>query len=545
MNENQGTTVSCSKGKQIGKYLVLPVQTDDRQSKWAAWGIWRRLGVKSLLATLAAAFLAALFLASGVLGVSPTVLATPLSGEQAAAGKQMPVPKAKSTTKSKHQASGAALLPIIRPISYEVADGLPKIAQTIRDAAGNTYHLDVVGQAHPANGIEQQRIFEVVAWRDVDIATYQGGERALRKAFPLTSPIDEQGFKGQVDLLSVKADAVYASRSEQLEKQLIYPGLKSEDIQQLPDAAEFVVSSDAAPDATTQAVLKRLGVTWQVTDRAANGRPIEFEATVTFRGSQKLLVLDHYRASARYRGKVPAVRQMMTVEARYLPDARTVATQPLPATLTPPPAPEPPRPLVAEVPPEAALPEATLPPAAVQSQQPEVDPVYPVVQPVPETEPLSIPWPTVLPLTATAVVMCALLFLLYFLLRPDARLVRIDHGSRYEVLAAKRLRLQAGVALFELPFGFDLSDINTSACILLEGKRYRRAMRFELRHQGRLLFCDIPQPQIAVGLKLASMSAEMLLDKEQAPVPTAVEASGCVPLAQAGGMPIFQKAGTR
>ena len=392
----------------------------------------------------------------------------------------------------------APLAPITRSIDYDPANGLPQFKPVIEDGDKNQYRLVMVGQPRPKPGVEQQRYFQLIAKRDISIATYQSGDAKIREIFSSSQAIEEKGFRGAIALQSVDTEPVFVSQQEQVEKTLVYSHLASEDVLQLPASAEFTVTSDAAPNATTQAVLQRLGVSWQVTAFFANGRPQEYAATVTFRGKQSKLVLDHYRAIATYGSNVLAVKQIMTVDASYLPIVSAVVPATLPADTEAD---------SSELSAEAELPN--MPVMAVNSVPTLPNPSAPIETAAAVKPAINVP--RLATMVTVAIVALALLPLLYFMLRPDARLVQAGADGSLQKLLSRRLRLHDGIAVFKLPDSFRLANIDNTCQLFLDGRRYQHADYLELQHRGRLLWREVPKARIAIGLKLNGVLAEQVV----------------------------------
>jgi hypothetical protein len=233
----------------------------------------------------------------------------------------------------------------------------------------------------------------------------------VESLFPEALSLDTGDYAGAIHLQSVTMEPVYRSVEQQVENTIVYSDLPSEDVVQLPEYEEFTVTSDEDREATTTRTFKRVAVSWNITAFDDVGLPSLYEAEVIFRGTQRLLTVDYYLATAQYSGAVPARIQSATIPAFYerepifVPEARTIPTiQPL------------------------SLPETRTPLAAA------------VVNPI----------PFVIAGSVAVVMLFGLLFLLYFFLYKNARLVRIDSPGQRKVLSRKHLRNEKGEVIFKI-----------------------------------------------------------------------------------------------
>jgi hypothetical protein len=299
--------------------------------------------------------------------------------------------------------------PIVREHSYDVTQGLADIEQQITDEEGTTYILREISNPLPATNGAPSRQFTATVQRPVTLELESQGASAVRTMFPEALALDTGDYVGTLRLQSVSQEPVYRSVEEQVEHLVVYPDLLSEDVLQLPEQEEFVVSSDEELEATTTKTLNRLAVSWKTTGYDADGRPQRYEATVVFRGVQRHLTLDYFVATALYAGIVPARVQGETVLATYDPVIAPVQT-PVPT------------------------PAETIPPVLA----------VPLSAP-----PLSL-GPLVIVVASAIVMLLALLFLLYFFLYKNARLVSVSPTGQRRVLARKHLRLEKGEAVFRV-----------------------------------------------------------------------------------------------
>ncbi|MDR1184205.1 MAG: hypothetical protein LBK67_05365 [Coriobacteriales bacterium] len=352
--------------------------------------------------------------------------------------------------------SASAAERIVLEHSYDIEQGAPVLEQRIVDDEGTTYLLKEIRSPVPASDIGPTRQFVATVQRPVSLDLENQGASAVQSLFDDALRLDTGDYVGTLRLQSVSQEPIYRSVEEQIERVIVYSDRASEDVLQLPEQEEFIVSSDEKLEATTTQSLNRLAVSWEVTGYDADGRPERYEATVVFRGVQRQLVLDYFVATATYSGIIPARLQRETIFATYEPE-------PAPAFVLEP------------------------------VSSPTVDPVV-LSEPA---APLSASSFDILPVviaTATAVVMLlALLFLLYFFLYKNARLVRAFPTGKRRVLARKHLRLEKGEIVFKIDPSLEVYREDSTHLIVLN--------RSLASKPGQLTVLWGDQLMVRVGLK--------------------------------------------
>jgi hypothetical protein len=380
---------------------------------------------------------------------------------------------------------------ITRLITFDANSGHPVFAQIVWDD-GREYRLSEVGVAYPAPGAVHERIYAVTVECPVEASIQAAGRDALYQSFEPSYVIDEDGFRGSIDLIDVSSTPVYASLEEPVERQLIYPGRASADISDLPLSAMFYVSSDEYIGASCEKELYRFAVSTEVAFHGDDGRPESYTATVTYRGLQTRLIIAYYQVAGSYQGVVPAVNKMMCVQLIY-----QMVVLPKPEQIV------------------EARPDQSAVLIPVVSEQ--------LINPMPQNQidPLLVTG-------AVLLVIAVLLPLLYFHLRPDARLVNVESDGGRKVLLAQRLTITSVVeddnkihrtasAVFTVPAGFILSAISPGCCLLLRGWRYRKTDVIEIRYRERLLLKATPAASLEVGKALISAVSEAIMDDRSEP----------------------------
>lgn len=358
-------------------------------------------------------------------------------------------------------------------VTYRLSAGLPDQPDIYTDQDGNQYHLAKTGSPYLATEAEHYRRFTAVVGCGVSVDTHDAGAEAIRAVFRDEYPIDESGFSGYISLDDITVEPVYFSVCEPVERTLVIDGLPFPEVNGLPTSYIFTVADDSAIDATTQLEMQRLAVSFAVSHYDSDGRPDVFAATLTFRGLQNRLTINHYQATASYSGNVPAKDPVLSVDLTYE--------------------------LV------AATPEVRIISAPVVA----ASAVEPVVA--------ASPTPSQLPLLITAaavIILVVLLPLLYYWLRADARLVQDTEDGTEQLLVARRLAIQSQQAIFRLPADFDLANLNASCRLLLRGRRYRSVTTIHITYQNVTLFEALPAACIELGHQLAIVSATALTDDD-------------------------------
>jgi len=223
---------------------------------------------------------------------------------------------------------------------------------------------------------------------------------------PSSYAIDDGEYQGSLDLDPTNPYTVYEATQSylvQVDKQKTITELPDNDVTRLPTHQSFDVVSDTTPGATMAATLKILDVTYEVAGRDSLGYPNNYTAHVTYRGQEGLHEVAYYDVVANYAGEIVSSIGQMVITGVYA--------------------------LVAE---EEDEPVAE-PSHATITRAIEQPPV-PLAQPEPSSFPLAIAAAMVAVFLATP--------LLYFLIMPNAQLIRVV-GSRREAEGNQALNNQA------------------------------------------------------------------------------------------------------
>ncbi|MDR0347513.1 MAG: hypothetical protein LBH56_03980, partial [Coriobacteriales bacterium] len=356
---------------------------------------------------------------------------------------------------------------IIREYTYEVSDVAPLIDERFTDEGGTLYLLKELSDPVVVSAGSPERHFTATLRRPISPELESQGTEAVREHIGLTYDYNSEDFAGVMYLQTLSTEPVYHSVEEQVERVIVYPGLPSEDVFQLPESESFTVSSDEEKDATITQELRRVAVSWTVTAFDEDGRPLEYEATVIFRGVQRRLLVDYFIATADYAGFVPAVLQRETIFATYT--ATPGASNTSPATPTP-------APLV-------TLPESTAPTAA---PSPKIAPVvfFAVGG------------------TVVVITLFALVFLLYFFVYRNVCLIGISKTGERSVLLRKRLRVTNGEATLRINPSLKLYHGNTVYLLLLKGRLAQQNGQLTVLWGDRVIARATLQREIGITTEL-------------------------------------------
>jgi hypothetical protein len=318
---------------------------------------------------------------------------------------------------------------ITRDYSYEIGQDAPIIEQQITDEEGTVYSLREISDSVPENAGVPEKHFIMTAQRPITPELESQGMTAVRSWFDETLDLDTGDYAGILRLQSLSTEPVYRSVEEQIERTIVYPGLLSEDVLQLPEYESFTVGSDEDMDAMVASELKRMAVAWTVTGFDEDGRPALYEASVIFRGTQRRLILDYHVATATYAGFVPAKPYRETIRATY-----------------------------------------EIEPAPEAQPLPIIHPVT-VAEEVPSAAPSFASLPLIIAVGAVVVFMLlALILLLYFFFYCNARLVKVADSGKRSVLVRRHLRLTKGEAVFKIDPSFKIYRRDMTHLIVL-GRR--------------------------------------------------------------------------
>jgi hypothetical protein len=404
-----------------------------------------------------------------------------------------------------HESEESFPTSISQTVSYDANDAAPVFAEQITDEHGNQYNLSDASKAYPAPGVEHYRSYTATIELPVAVTIENAPESLIRPAFDETLAINEGGFRGYINLVSIEANPVYVSYERVVDKTLKYTGLPSADISALPTAHSFLVSSDEYIGASCNKQLERLGVTTEITARDADGRPIEYQATVTFRGLESFLVIDHYQAIAYYRGDVPSVANMVCVDLTY-----SLVPVPVPVTT------------------------ATVAPVVVEPQA--------VPDALPENAKPNLAYLLLL-LSSTVIIVIVMIPLLYYRRRADARLITTEEDGSERTLLKRRLKIEqhlsetldlssldespaenasltptVKLAVFMVPENFSFNPNDSDCSLLLRGGRYQKADFVDIRFRGKLIFRARPVARLDVAKAMLAATTDSILVVETDPM---------------------------
>ncbi|MDR3136996.1 MAG: hypothetical protein LBU07_06295 [Coriobacteriales bacterium] len=131
------------------------------------------------------------------------------------------------------------------------------------------------------------------------------GLTSLNQYFPERVPIADGTFEGTIGLDPHKPYTLYERYEairDQVDRVVIIEGLPDNNAQRIARYREFDVRSASAPDATERVVLECAFLDFRATEFDHLGLPSSYTATVTYRGQEEFLVLDHYEVEAHYVG---------------------------------------------------------------------------------------------------------------------------------------------------------------------------------------------------------------------------------------------------
>lgn len=213
-------------------------------------------------------------------------------------------------------ASSMVTAPVTREFTYLASEGAPDIPDTWTESTGFTYHLTSETTAPVDGYIPDHQTFSR------SFTTTVGPDQPYDSSeiLPSSLQVDEGEFSGEIPLTSWSSTPLLQTQTRQVDRTMIVEGLPSNDVIQIPAEAEFTISSDEYPGATTTGSLSMAGVSFEVAGTDASGIPDSFTATVLYRGVERSLEVTGYEVSGEYSGDVYASEQMMSTRAVYEPD---------------------------------------------------------------------------------------------------------------------------------------------------------------------------------------------------------------------------------
>lgn len=219
-------------------------------------------------------------------------------------------------------ASSATPDPVTREFTYLASEGVPDIPDTWNDPSGVTYHL-VSEDTAPVDGyVPDHQTFSRSFTTTVSDQPHDSSE-----VLPSSLQVDEGDFSGEIPLTSWSSTPILTTQTRQVDRTTVIEGLPSNDVSQIPASAEFTISSDEYPGATTTGSLSMAGISFEIAGTDSSGIPDSFDATVLYRGIEESLEVTGYEVSGEYSGDVYASEQMMCTRAVYEADAPVAQTE--------------------------------------------------------------------------------------------------------------------------------------------------------------------------------------------------------------------------
>ena len=177
---------------------------------------------------------------------------------------------------------------------YLESEGVPVPAETI-ERDGRTWALVGTESVEDPSWQPQMAHFEreesVECWPE-DLEATEGGMSA-------SYPIDEQGAKGEIPRVSLTSEPVYTQRTYRAEQTVEISGLASNDMAQIEQERVFTM-----PESGNSVTLSFAGIEWTVEKTDEFGLPESYGASVLYRGTDTVSVLDRYVVTARYEGEL-------------------------------------------------------------------------------------------------------------------------------------------------------------------------------------------------------------------------------------------------
>ena len=211
-----------------------------------------------------------------------------------------------------------------------------EIPSTPTDAASEetpSTPTDATSEEIPTVGseriIEETRVLSVAL--TISPALFQRGNEAVAALFEPTLRYEEDGFFGDLALVTMSYTPMYRVEQRQIERVMHYPGLPDKDIIYIPIRSSFEVASAEAIGATATVELEMTAVEWTHEGYDAAGRPQGFTAEVTYRGVESALIYDHFVVTATYGG---IVTKTIPIDApveppTFTPPVDTIETDPI------------------------------------------------------------------------------------------------------------------------------------------------------------------------------------------------------------------------
>jgi hypothetical protein len=286
----------------------------------------------------------------------------------------------------------------------------------------------------------------------------EGGYEAIKQAFEPRVFYADDTFEGYLDFESLSYEPTYRTEERQIERVAWYSDLPAADIIYIPTSCAYLISSDESPGATVTADLEMAAIRWVSKSTDAAGRPIGYTAEVTYRGSERELIVDYVTATALYSGT------FTWIDTELVPQATPLLN---------------------------ALP---VPPHLFET--------------IPGT---SVPYGAMA--TAVGVLLLGVLAFVFFLRRWNVKLIALDENGSAKTLARKHVRLVEGRATFIVPEGCSLVSPATTYIIRAKQSLVDKGELLNVVWRGCLLFQLPLECEINLQRRLFEMAAASPLDE--------------------------------
>ncbi|MCL1891051.1 MAG: hypothetical protein FWG00_03405 [Coriobacteriia bacterium] len=288
----------------------------------------------------------------------------------------------------------------------------------------------------------------------------EGGYEAIRQAFEARVFYADDTFEGYLDFESLTFEPAYRTVERQIERVAWYSNLPAADIIHIPTSRAYLISSDEGPGASITADLEMAAIRWISKSTDAAGRPVGYTAEVTYRGSERELIVDYITATALYRGT------FTLIDTELVPQAQVVSAP-------------------------FALPMSPL-----------------LFETIPGT---SVPYGAMA--TTVGVLLLGVLAFAFFIRRWNVKLIALDENGSAKTLARKHVRLVEGRATFVVPEGCSLVSPTVAHVVRVKQSLVDKGEFLNVVWRGCLLFQLPLACEIDLQKRLFEMAAASPLDE--------------------------------
>lgn len=198
---------------------------------------------------------------------------------------------------------------ITRQYTY-VNDDEPTVPVRVENAQGYAY----IFQTKTVE-LAPDQVLEKPLVRDVTVDAPFGSDPVTALAAEL--PVDEDGYAGTLELSGHAETPTYTSRTHMVDRTVVFEDLPDNDVTRIPEEQTFTISSDALPNATTEASLRRASVSMAVSSVDEDGSPATYTATVVYRGQESYLEQTGWHVTGTYAGTVDKKEVHRILTATY------------------------------------------------------------------------------------------------------------------------------------------------------------------------------------------------------------------------------------